>query len=76
MADFDDDDDGRPRLPLAVYAVIGVLAVIGLLSISGFVVGLVWWVVRALILGIVALGVLVILKNIFWGRSDKPARTD
>ncbi len=76
MADFEDDDDGRFHLPFAVYAVIGVLAVIGLFSISGLVFGFFWWLVRALVLGAIALLVLVVLKNVFWGRSDKTARTD
>lgn len=73
MADADID---KPRLPMSIYLVIGVLAVIGLFSIWGLVMGAIFTVAKLVLYGLIALALLMVLKFIFWGRSDKTARSD
>jgi hypothetical protein len=69
MATRDDTDLERPRLPLAIYLVVGVLAVIGLFSIFGFVLGTISLLIRLVIFGGLALLVLWGLKAIVFGSS-------
>jgi len=68
MALPDDTDLERPRLPFAVYAVVGLLAVIGLFAISGVVVGTISLLLRLVVFGMLALLVLWGLKAIFIGK--------
>lgn len=65
------EDVERPSaLPLALYAVVGVLAVIGAFTIFGTVVGILGWLLKAAI----ALGVVYLLfKGISAVRSDRRA---
>jgi len=65
-----DEDLDRPRIPMLVYAVIGVLALIGLFSISGMIFGFVFWLVRTLVFVALAVVAFYILKAIVWGRSS------
>lgn len=67
------DDEERPSLlPLALYAVIGVLAVIGAFTIFGTVVGIAWKVVQVAV-------VLAVLYLLFKGlgavRSDRKRKS-
>ena len=64
-----DQDLERPRIPMVVYAVIGVLAIIGLFSISGMIFGFVFWLVRTLVFVALAVVAFYILKAVFFGRS-------
>ena len=68
MALSDDTDLERPRLPTAVYLIVGVLAVIGLISVFGFVMGTVGSLIKLAILA--ALAVLVVwgLKALLIGK--------
>lgn len=68
MALSDDTDLERPRIPFAVYAVVGALAVIGLISISGFIIGTIGFLVKLVIIGVLAVLVLWGLKAIFIGK--------
>lgn len=69
MAKLDDTDLDRPRLPFALYAVVGVLALIGLFSISGFIFGTVFWLARMAVLAVLVLLVFWGLKAIFIGKA-------
>lgn len=68
MALSDDTDLERPRLPLAIYVVVGVLAVIGLFSLFGFVIGTISLLIRLAIFGALAVLVLWGLKTIVIGK--------
>lgn len=68
MAHDDEDDDGGPGLPMLLYLVIGILAVVGLFSISGWIFGAIFTLVRAVIVIAVVVLAFVILKAIFFGR--------
>lgn len=65
-----DDDLDRPRIPLVVYLVVIALAIVGLFSLSGMILGAVFWVARLVFIGLAALAVLWLLKTVFFGRSS------
>jgi hypothetical protein len=71
-----DDDLDRPRIPAVVYLIVIALAVIGLFSISGMILGAVFWLARLVFIGVVALAVLWILKTVFFGRSSRRADSE
>lgn len=68
MALSDDTDLRRPRLPFALYAVIGVLAVIGLFSISGFIFGTIALFIRLAFVAVLAILVIWGLKALVIGK--------
>jgi hypothetical protein len=72
------DDEYTPmsRWRLASYLVVGALAVIGAFSIVGFVMSTIFWLVRAVLLVVVAVAVIWVLKLVFIGRSSRDERTE
>lgn len=64
----DDTDLERPRLPFALYAVVGVLAVIGLFAISGFVIGTIGLLLRLAVFAVLAVLVLWGAKALLIGK--------
>ena len=68
MAMSDDTDLDRPRLPTAVYLIVGVLAIIGLISIIGFVMGTVGSLIKLALLAGLAVLVIWGLKALLIGK--------
>jgi hypothetical protein len=69
-----EDDDDKPRLPMVVYLVIGVLAVIGLFSIMSVIVSGVLLIFRLAVALAVVVLVFYALKAVFWRGNGRAAR--
>jgi len=69
---FEDDDD-KPRLPIIVYLIVGVLAVIGLVWVISTIVSGLFFILKLAVALAVVVFAFYLLKAIVWGK-DKPAR--